>query len=106
MNELIMQYFTSVIGVLGVLVFLTMIVVEVIKKLPLLCKIPTDLVTFVTSFIVTFSALAVYASFTSTSLYWYYFVLALFASFMVSYISMFGWKKFKNLWIRFTESEE
>ena len=53
------------------------------------------------SLIVTVAALLIYVAYAGIPLLWYYVVLAVFAAFVVAYISMYGWDTFKELKDRF-----
>ena len=106
MLDLIMQNLFVITGVLGVLAFMTTVIVEVIKDLPRIKKIPTKIVVITISMVVTVLALIIYTSYSNTKLLWYYVVLSVFAGFLVAYISMYGWDTFKELWVRFNGTKE
>lgn len=89
------------IGVLGALAFAVSLIVEVLKELPGIKKIPTKLFAIIVSFIVTVVALFVYSAMQGITVLWYYVVLAVFAAFVVAYISMYGWDALKELKDRF-----
>lgn len=89
------------IGVLGALAFAVSLIVEVLKELPGIKKIPTKLLVIIISLVVTIVALFVYSAIKGIAVLWYYVVLAVFAAFVVSYISMYGWDTLKELKDRF-----
>lgn len=89
------------IGILGALAFAVSLIVEVLKELPRIKKIPTKLFVIIISLIVTVVALFVYSAMQGIVVLWYYVVLAVFAAFVVAYISMYGWDTLKELKDRF-----
>lgn len=89
------------IGILGALAFAVSLIVEVLKELPGIKKIPTKLFVIIISLIVTVVALFVYSAMQGITVLWYYVVLAVFAAFAVAYISMYGWDTLKELKDRF-----
>ena len=100
MFDLLIQYATAVIGVLGALVFLVVIIVELTKELPLIKKVPTKLWTIIVAMIVCIVGMLIYFAMAAMLLRWYYIVLAFFAAFIVAYIAMYGWQNTKELWER------
>lgn len=90
-----------IIGILGVLAFAVSLITEVLKDLPGIKKMPTKAFVILVSLIVTVAALAVYVAYAGIPLLWYYVVLAVFAAFVVAYISMYGWDTLKELKDRF-----
>lgn len=89
------------IGILGALAFAVSLIVEVLKELPGIKKIPTKLFAIIISLVVTVVALFVYSAMQGITVLWYYVVLAVFAAFVVAYISMYGWDTLKELKDRF-----
>ena len=89
------------IGILGALAFAVSLIVEVLKELPGIKKIPTKLLVIIISLIVTVVALFAYSAMQGITVLWYYVVLAVFAAFVVAYISMYGWDTLKELKDRF-----
>lgn len=92
-----------IIGILGVLAFAVSLIVEVLKELPGVKKIPTKAFVIITSLVVTVVALLIYVAYAGIPLLWYYVVLAVFAAFVVAYISMYGWDTLKELKDRFVK---
>lgn len=99
--EFLTQYSVVVIGVLGALAFAVSLIVEVLKDLPGVKKIPTKLLVIAVALVVTVLALLIYLAYRHIILLWYYIVLAVFAAFVVAYISMYGWDTLKELKDRF-----
>lgn len=100
-----MQFLTEnsvlLIGILGALAFAVSLVVEVLKELPGIKKIPTKLFVVIISLIVTVVALCIYSAIKGIAVLWYHIVLAVFAAFVVAYISMYGWDTLNELKDRF-----
>ena len=84
----------------GGLVFLVQLTVQLIKNLPGLNKIPTDLVTMVLSIGYSELALVMWSQYSNTPVEWYYYVGMFFGGLVVAYIAMYGWNKLKDLWDR------
>ena len=84
--NVMMQYVTYGLALIGVLAFLVSIIVQVIKELPGLNKIPTSIVALVTSLILCPVALAVLCTYYKTAVTWYY----IFASDYCGVCSVFG----------------
>ena len=75
------------------LVFTVNIIVEVVKRL--VPKIPTDLVVFIVSILVTMLALYILATVMNVTVMWYYAVGAVVLGIFVAYAAMFGFDKFR-----------
>ena len=101
MNEFIntlLSYGSIILGVLFVLTTTVNLIVEVAKRL--LPKIPTDLVVFIVSIVLTVLALFIGAEIMQISVMWYYAVGAVVLGIFVAYAAMFGWDKFTEIWSR------
>lgn len=93
----------AILGILGVLAFCVELVVQVTKEIPPISKIPTKLYVLIISLILCELALFVYGAWAGINILWYYIALAAFMSFVVSYISMYGWDTLKELYDRYTK---
>lgn len=92
----------SVMGVLGILAFATSLVVDVLEAvIPKLKETPSKLTVIIVALIITIMAAVIYCQIMSLAIYWYYYILAIFAGFVVAYISMYGWDTFTELKDRF-----
>ena len=101
MNEFIntlLSYGSIILGVLFVLTTTVNLIVEVAKRL--LPKIPTDLVVFIVSIVLTVLALFIGAEIMQLTVMWYYAVGAVVLGIFVAYAAMFGWDKFTEIWSR------
>lgn len=80
-----------IISIIGVLVVLTNIVVQVLKKVTW-DKLPTNALAMIVSLVLTLGAFFAYCSIKGIAVVWYMVVLA----FMVAYAAMFGFDKLKE----------
>ena len=87
---------TTLITILGVLVGLTNILTEVLKKI-LWDKIPSSLLAFVVSEVITMIAFFAYCAIKVIATPWYYIAAAIVLGFMVAYAAMFGFDKLKEI---------
>ena len=95
-------YVLVLFGVLGGLVFLVQLIVQLTKEFPKIRAIPTKLWAIIVSLFVTEALLFIYLAWSGIALLWYYPVLAIFAAFVVSYISTYGWESLYELWRRYS----
>lgn len=98
--NVMMQYVTYGLAALGVLAFMVSIVVQVIKELPKLNKIPTSIVALVTSLILCPVAVVVMCTYYKIAITWYYIFSSFFAAFIVYLVATGGWEKVKSIWDR------
>lgn len=96
----LLDYFSMVMLAIVLLVAAVNIIVEVVKKI--VPKLPTDLLVFIVSIVVTVLALYIWAAVAGFPVLWYYVVAALFLGIAVAYAAMFGFDKFKALYDRLT----
>lgn len=94
MNELFTT--STLLIILTVLVGLTNIITEVIKKITW-DKIPTNLLAFIISEILSIGALFIYLAIITAPFVWYYLVIAVIIGFMCAYAAMFGFDKLKEI---------
>ena len=106
--NVIMQYVTYGLAALGVLAFMVSIVVQVIKELTKLNKIPTSIVALVTSLILCPVAVVVMCIYYKIVITWYYVFASFLAAFIVYLVSTGGWEKVKDIWDRtkYTSGDE
>lgn len=84
---------SAVISVIGVLVVLTNIVVQVLKKATW-DKLPTNILAVIVSMVLTLAAFFAYCQIRAIPVVWYMVAAAVVLGFMVSYAAMFGYDKF------------
>jgi hypothetical protein len=91
---------SALVGLIGGLAFVVSVLIQAIKNLPWLRRIPTDAVVIVLSLLLTLAALLTYADTTALELRWYMLVAVLPVGFVVSFVAMYGWATARDLWQR------
>lgn len=92
--ELIIHYASILMFILAGLVFVTNIIVEVVKNL--FPKLPTNILAVAVALIVTVLALFIASAVLKITVMWYYAVGAVVMGLFVAYAAMFGFDKFKD----------
>lgn len=98
------EYGSILLSVIAMLVFVTNIIVEVIKGL--FPKIPTNIVAVIIAMIVTVLALYILCAVLEITVMWYYAVGAVVLGIFVGYAAMFGFDKFKSAWEKIRQHKE
>lgn len=98
--ELLIQYMTYALMVVGALAFVTSVLVQVIKEMPGLMRIQTNVVALVVSVLVCLFALAVACQCFSLVICWYYWPGAVVAAFVVYLVATGGWERVAGIWER------
>lgn len=91
-----MEYMSTLIPIIGVLVALTNIIVEVVKKLTW-DKVPTNIVATLIAEALTLVAFFAWTSINGIAIVWYYVVAAVVVGILVAYAAMFGFDKLKEI---------
>lgn len=104
--ETLMHAASILITLLGILAFLTSVIVQVVKDLPWTTDVPTDVVVLIIAVFLTFSAGIAAAQIYTVSTKWYIVVALIVLSFCVSFIASHGWSKFGELYDRFKNVKE
>lgn len=89
------NYGATLMLIIGILVVLTNIVVEVLKKLTW-DKMPTNLLAIIVAVVLTIVAFLAYASYAALPILWYYIAAVIVIGFMVAYAAMFGFDKLRE----------
>lgn len=87
--------FSTILTIVGILVVLTNIVVQVLKKATW-GKLPTNILAIVVSMVLTLVAFFAYCQINVIAVVWYMVVAAVVLGFLVSYAAMFGFDKLKE----------
>ena len=95
----------ALLAVIAILVALTNIVVEVLKKITW-NKLPTDILAVAVAMILTLLAFFAWASYAGVQILWYYIAAAVLVGIMVAYAAMFGFDKLKGILTRLKEPEQ
>lgn len=98
--ETLMQYITYALMAVGALAFLVSIITQVIKEMPALKNIQTNVVALVTSIILCPLAVIVLCIYFNMTVLWYYIVGAVIAAFIVYLVATGGWEKVSEMWNR------
>lgn len=88
------EYGSILLAVMATLVFMTNIIVEVVKNL--FPKIPTNFVAVVVALLVTVLAMWILCAVLKITVMWYYAIGAVVLGIFVGYAAMFGFDKFKD----------
>ncbi|MCI9338846.1 MAG: ribonuclease [Lachnospiraceae bacterium] len=98
--EIIMQYLTYVFMAIGVLAFLVAAIVQIIKELPWLQRIPTSLVALTVSLILCLLAVIIVCQYLEIAIVWYYIFASFIAAFVVYLVATGGWERVTEIWHR------
>lgn len=90
-----------ILTVVGILTFMVVIIVEMIKDIKWLKDIPTKLLALIVSFCVVAGAMLLYLEALEEAFVWWYLVAAFFAAFIVGHLSINGWDNLYDIWERF-----
>lgn len=98
------EYGSILLTVIALLVFVTNIIVEVIKGL--FPKVPTNYIAVIVALIVTVLALYILCAVMEITVMWYYAIGAVVLGIFVGYAAMFGFDKFKAAWEKVRQHKE
>ena len=99
-TEMLMQYITYALAGVGILAFFVSVVVQVIKEIPILKKIQTNVVALAVSLILTPVAVVVLCIYYGIVIEWYYVFASFLAAFIVYLVSTGGWERITEIWNR------
>lgn len=86
---------STILTIVGILVVLTNIVVQVLKK-AVWGKLPTNILAVIVSMVLTLVTFFAYCQIKAIVVVWYMVVAAVVLGFLVSYAAMFGFDKLKE----------
>lgn len=86
---------STVLSIVGILVVLTNIIVQVVKKATW-GKLPTNILAVVISMVLTLAAFFAFCQIKAIVVTWYMVFAAIVLGFLVSYAAMFGFDKLKE----------
>lgn len=98
--EILMQFLTYALMAIGVLAFLVAVIVQVIKEMPGLQRIPTSAVALAVSLILCPLAVLIACQYFVIAMLWYYWIGAVVAAFIVYLVATGGWERVMGLWQR------
>ena len=99
----IMSMLPVFVTIIGILAFVVSVIIEVIKNIGPLAKVPTNLVVMVVSIVLSVVTFFGYACMQSMATPWYYVIGSILAGFFVAFIAMYGWDKLTELYKRFKQ---
>lgn len=94
------NYISYFLVFIGILSFLTAVIVQVIKELPGLNSIPTSLVAFFTSLIISVLFVAAIGYLKGLSFQWFFIPVPVVIAFIVYLIATGGWERIHAIWER------
>lgn len=100
----IAEIISYVVTIVGILVAITNIIVEVVKKATW-DKIPTNILAVLVGVALAVITLFAAASLAEFAVLWYYVVAAVIVGFMVAYAAMFGFDKLKEVLSKVNDKE-
>lgn len=86
---------STILTIVGILVVLTNIVVQVLKK-AVWGKLPTNILAIIVSMVLTLVTFFAYCQINVIAVVWYMVVAAVVLGFLVAYAAMFGFDKLKE----------
>ena len=86
---------STILTIVGILVVLTNIVVQVLKKVTW-SKLPTNILAITVSMVLTLVTFFAYCQIKAIAVVWYMVAAAIVLGFLVSYAAMFGFDKLKE----------
>lgn len=98
--EIMMQYITYFLMAIGALAFLVAAIVQVVKELPGLQRVPTSLVALAVSLVLCPLAVVIVCQYLKLAIVWYYIVASFIAAFIVYLVATGGWERVTELWKR------
>lgn len=98
--ELLMQYVTYALIMIGVLAFVVSMIVQVIKEMPYLVKLPTNAVALAVSLILCPLAVVIACQYFKIVIVWYYVFASFVAAFIVYLVATGGWERVHEMWNR------
>lgn len=100
--EFIINLIPTLLLIVGVLVMLTNLIVEVLKKV-LWDRLPTNILAVIVALVLTLIAFFAVMEYLTITVLWYYVAAAIVLAFMVAYAAMFGYDKFKEALLKIKE---
>lgn len=99
-TEILMQYVTYLMIAIGVLAFVTSMITQVIKEMPMISKWPTNAVALVIAMILCPVAVVIACQYFAVVITWYYVFGSFIAAFIVYLVATGGWERVHELWER------
>ena len=94
------SYITGSLAAMGVLAFFVAVIVQTVKELPVLKKLPTSAVALGVSLILCPLSLLAFCAYTGESVTWYFICASVLAAFPVYLVATGGWERLRDIWER------
>lgn len=94
----LIKYTSYVLIAIGIMAFLVSIIAQVIKSLPGLSRLPDSVVVLPLSLVLCPVMFLAVMAWTDQPIQWYMIFACILAAFIVSLVSVDGWKKLKEIW--------
>lgn len=98
--ELIMEYISYILMLIGMLAFMVAVIVQTIKEMPGLQRIPTNAVALAASLILCPLAVVIACQYLNIVIAWYYVFASFMAAFIVYLVATGGWERVTDMWKR------
>lgn len=98
--EILLQYVTYMLAAIGVMAFFVSLVTQVIKEMPWLREIQTNVVALAVSLVLCPLAVIIACQYFKIVIVWYYVFAAFLAAFVVYLVSTGGWERVAEMWNR------
>lgn len=98
--EMLMEYAAYALTAIGVLAFAVSMIVQVIKEMPRLNKLPTQAVALAVSMILCPVAVIIACQYFKIIITWHYVFASFMAAFIVYLVATGGWERVHELWSR------
>lgn len=98
--EILLQYVTYALMAVGVLAFVVSAITQVIKDMPKLREIQTNVVALAVSLILCPVATVIACQYFKIVIEWYYVLASFIAAFFVYLVSTGGWERVSEMWNR------
>lgn len=106
--ENLIQNVTLLLSAVGVLAFFVSIITQVIKEMPFLKQLQTNVVALAVAMIICPVSVLIACQYYKLPIEWYYIFASFIAAFIVYLVSTGGWEKVAEMWQRskFNKSEK
>lgn len=106
--ENLIQNITFLLSAVGVLAFFVSIITQVIKEMPFLKQLQTNVVALAVAMIICPVSVLIACQYYKLPIEWYYIFASFIAAFIVYLVSTGGWEKVAEMWQRskFNKSEK
>lgn len=96
---------SAILSIVGILVVVTNIIVQVLKKLTW-DKLPTNILATIVAMVLTLAAFFAYCQIKAVPVVWYMVAAAVVLGFFVAYAAMFGFDKLKEVIMQLKSKKE